>query len=229
MSTPTKYLTWAFTLRPRDGVTDKQVEKMEKYLHNHAQYWKIITEKEGDQRHMHTAFVLKNPSSKSNVAVYLTRMYKDLDAEETAIMRQGLKIWYNKDFLDYLDKDDDTVVISSNLPEVSHLEAFFPPKPVVLAPGQKKQLANHAMLENLEKLWMEHVPTHYVVNTENARNFMWSMMYEKRLIGVILDDKRIDQVSRALVRWMLKANTCTVPLPPFQVEEGEDVHPLIRH
>lgn len=222
-----KFKTFAFTLRPRDGVTDVQIEKLCKYCRNHAQWYKVVTEKEDDARHIHAVWVLKEEQTRSHVLTYLQRMYKDLEADEMAVMRQGLKIWYNRDFLDYIDKDDNTVVIEENLPEIAYLEALFPPKPEGLV--VKKALANQSMLENLEKLWHEHVAVYKAVNTQNARDFLWSMMYEKRLIGVMLDDKRIDQVARALVRWMLKANTCTVPLVPYQVEEGEDIHPLIRH
>ena len=222
-----KFKTFAFTLRPRDGVTDAQVQKMEKYLKKNAEYYKLITEKTGPERHLHCAFVLKNEATRGNVCVYMDRMFKDLEPDEKRVMRQGLKVWYNRDFLSYLDKGDDTVVVCSSLPEVAYLDALFPPPPV---PNDEKKLMHvQALLTKWEKLWHEHVPTHMSINTDNVKDFMWSMMFEKRLMDPILDDKRISQIARGLVRWMLKANKCTVDDPPYMNKEGEDIHPLIRH
>ena len=222
-----KFKTFAFTLRPLNGVTDRHIEKLCTYLSKNAEYYKVITEKTGDQRHIHSAFVMKKETARGDIAIYLKRMYKELTPEEMKVMLQGLKVWYNRDFLDYLDKGDDTVVVVENLPEVATLDALFPPPPSTLADTRK--LSNQAMLTELEKLWFEHTLPGHAKNTENARNFLWDMMYNKRLIGVMLDDRRIDQVARALVRWMMKATTCTVMNPPYMMEEGEDVHPKIYH
>jgi len=54
------------------------------------------------------------------------------------------------------------------------------------------------------------------------------MQYEKRFIG-LMDDKKLIQTVCWLVRWMLKANYCSLELPPFEKEEGEDVELRIRH
>lgn len=224
MNTP-KFQTFAFTLRPRAGVTDAQIDKLCKYLKNHANWWKVITEKEGDARHVHAVWVMKTPCTRSHVLVYLTRMYKDLDPEEMAIMKKGLKIWYNKDFLDYLNKGDDTVVVEENLPEVSYLESLFPDEPTTKV---EKKPFMHATMETYEKLWRLHQPVHVVVNTQNARDFLMSMQFEKRVIGLMTDQQMI-QHSKWLVRWMVKANTYTQSLPPYELEEGVDCHPLIRH
>lgn len=222
-----KFQTFAFTLRPRGGVTDAQIDKLCKYYRKHCDWYKVVTEKTGEERHVHSVMVMKTPCTRSHVLVYLTRMYKDLSAEEMIVLRNGLKIWYNRDFLDYIDKNDDTVVIEENLPEVSTIDALFPPPPPLPFLGQKKPYL-HDTMEKYEKLWKEHVPVHVIVNTENARNFLMSMQFEKRLIG-LLTDQQVVQHAKWLVRWMLKANTYTQALPAYELEEGVDIHPKIYH
>lgn len=227
MSPPTpKFRTFAFTLRPRTGVTDSQVESLCAYCKKRCQWYKIITEKKDDDRHVHAVWVLKAPATRSQVLTYLLRMYPDLDSEERSVMRQGLKIWYNRDFLDYMDKEDDTVVIEENLPEMYFLDSVFPPPPV--SRGSQKKLFMHAKMEEYERLWHQHMPVSTVVNTENARNFLVKMQFEERVIG-LLTDQQVIQHSKWLVRWMVKANTYTPTLPVFEQEEGVDVHPLNRH
>lgn len=223
--THSKFQTFAFTLRPRGGVTDRQIEKMCTYLHRNADYYKVITEKTGDARHMHTAFVLKTPQRRSDVAIYLKRMYKDLDKEEQKVMLQGLKIWYNRDFLSYLDKGDDTVVVQEYLPEVATLDALFPPEPTTLEP---KKPYMHDTMEKYEKLWKEHVPVHVLVNTENVRNFLTAMQFKKRLIG-LLTEKQVQQHAFWFTRWMLEAEYYVQPTAPYTLEEGVDIHPKIYH
>ena len=220
-----KFQTFAFTLRPRDGVTDRQIEKFCTYLQRNADYYKVITEKTGNERHLHAAFVMKTPQTRSAVTVYLKRMYKDLDPDEMKVMLKGLKIWYNRDFLAYLDKGDNTVVIQENLPEAATLDALFPPPPTTIVP---KKPFMHDTMERYEKLWKEHVPVHVLVNTENVRNFLMSMQFEKRIIG-LLTDAQMCQHAKWFTRWMLKANTYVQPLAPYELEEGVDIHPKVYH
>lgn len=217
-----KLKTFAFTLNPRDGVTDEHLRKLEAYTRKHCEWYHVVTEKTGDQRHIHAGWILKNPSTRSNVSVYMKRMFDDLDPTEQRVMLQGLKVMYNEDFIkNYLDKDDDTVIVCSNLPEAGCLESYFPRKKAKLeAP---RRLAYQQMMIDLEKLWHEHVPPHREKNTLNARDFLYDMQYNKRLIG-LLDDKKLIQVSRWLVRWMNKAERCLTDLPPFEKEEGPGFH-----
>jgi len=126
--TTMKFKTFAFTHRPRNGVTDEDVRKISDYLKKVAEYHKVITEKLDDQRHVHSVFILKKESTRSNVSIQLSRLFPELDPEEKRVMLGGLRIWNDLDYLDYLDKDDDTEVIESNLPEAHYIEAFLPEK-----------------------------------------------------------------------------------------------------
>ena len=75
------------------------------------------------------------------------------------------------------------------------------------------------MYWELEKLWYEHSRPGIEVNTENVRHFLFSMMYNKRLINIIKDDKTIIQTARHLTRWINKVDYSTIELAPFEKEE----------
>lgn len=215
-----KFVTFAFTVRPRDGVTDDHIQSFVKYIKSKCTYYYIITEKKDDERHIHAATVFKKPVTRSNVCTCIVRIFSDLSPEERKVLQQGVRVMYNSDFMNkYMEKDDDTVVIERNLPESGCIESFFPP------PLKKKTttLSNHAMIKNLERLWHEYMLPHVEINTPNVRDFLFDMQYNKRRIG-LMEDKRMFQVSKWLVRWMNRTDRCKLELPPFEKEEGPGFH-----
>lgn len=224
MSRPT-IKTFAYTIRPRGGISDSDIVKFHEYLRKKADYYYLVTEKEDDERHIHACCIRKKAVTRANASTELTRLFKELDADEKKVLLQGLKVWSSREFLDYMNKGDSTVVIAENLPEAGCLESYFP---VTNVNSSTKKLQHHALMERLESLWHKHVPPHWAVNTENVRHFLTEMQYDKREIG-LMNDKHMFQVAKWLTRWMLKANHCVLPLPQFDVEEGEDFLPLIRH
>jgi len=216
MSDIPKFKTYALTIRPLDGITDKQVESSMVFIRRRCEYYHVVTEKTGSSRHLHAGIILKDPCVRSNMLTNLLRLFKDLTPQEKTVLRSGLKIMYNWDFVNaYLDKDDDTVVIASNLPESGHIESFFPPKPVVQDKQKKCSLYYH----ELESLWYAHSPPGIEINTVTARDFLFRVMYSLRVLPVIRDDKQIVQTARHLVRWLNKQETNTIELPCFEKEE----------
>jgi len=214
MSIPA-FRTYALTVRPRDGVTDDHVSRISKWVRKNAEYYHLVTEKTGSRRHVHCGVVLKESRTRSNVLQRILNLFKELTATEKSVLRNGLKIMYNWDFVNhYLDKDDETVVIESHLPESGHIESFFPPKPVEKV-SKKCSLYYH----ELETLWFKHVSPGTEVHTKNARDFLFKMMYSERCIPVIRDDKQIIQTARHLVRWLNKTEESTIELPVFEKEE----------
>lgn len=217
MSTQQLFRSFALTVRPRDGVSDDHVTKMVKWCKRHCDYYHVVTEKTGHERHLHVGLFLKSPKTKSNIGVMMKCLYKDLENEEKKVLLKGIAIMYNADFIEnYLDKDDDTVVIESCLPEAKHMEGYFPPKPKSTDTRARKCSAYY---HELEHLWFEHVSPHMEINTVTARDFLFKMMYSERCLAVIRDDKQIAQVARHLVRWLNKAETSTIELAPFEKEE----------
>jgi len=218
--TASRFRTYALTLRPRNGVDTAEISTTVKWIKKRCEFYHIVTEKTGSDRHIHAALYLKTDVTKSNLTTVWIRELKKLglDSSELTVARKGVKILYSNDFVDnYLDKDDDTVVIESNLPEKSTLLQYYPPKPVSATVAKARKCS--AYYHELEALWHQHKRPLLEINTENARHFLFNMMYNERCINVIRDDKTIIQTARHLTRWLNKADSSTIELAPFEQEE----------
>lgn len=214
-----EFKTFAITFRPRNGVTDYHVEKCMKWVRKHSLYYHVITEKSGSAKHIHAAVFLHKEKTKSNVCVMWCGLFSDLDPEEKTVLRRGVKILYNYDWINsYLDKDDETVVVSSNLPEKSHLESWFPEKPVTVNAESRVRKCS-VFYHELADLWRKHQPVTVEVNTMNARDFLFKLMYGLKCINIIRDDKAIIQTARHLVRFINGTCQSTIELPVFEKEE----------
>lgn len=214
-----KVKSYALTFRPRDGVTDDQLKTFVKYVKKVSEFYHVVTEKNMAERHIHAGLILKKAMKRSNVVTQLLRMFPELSIAEKSVFRQGIKIMYNEDFIRrYCDKDDDTVVIESHLPEAGCMESYFPPKPALRDPTEKKKCSLY--YHELERLWHEYVPPHTELNTINARKFLSKMMYSERCLPVIRDDRSIVQIARHLVRWLARTEDDVIELAPFEKEES---------
>jgi len=200
-----KETVYAITHRPKDGVSDKDCTVLIDYLQKKSKYYKVITEKEGHERHIHAVAYLKEPTLPKSIVRALTNLYPALRVEEKIVFRQGIKVSKSLQWLDYLTKGDSTVVLADNLPEKAHLESFYPVRKTT--PRETKKLTYYL---RLEKLWYEHARPMLVANPENCRHFLFNMMYSERLIDVIRDDKSIIQISRHLARYINKVKESVI-------------------
>lgn len=205
-STHLKYQTFAITFRPKGGVVDHGIHAFAEYAKKKCLYYKVITEKEGHERHIHAAFYMKEPMYRFNLQKSLLRLFPELSSEETLVFKQGIKVSGTISWLDYLEKGDCTEIVCTNLPERNHLEAYYPSK----EDGPQHVRKNLSYYGRLEKLWYEHVPPGVVPNPINVRHFLFNMMYSMRLIDVIKDDRTIIQVSRHLARFINKVTESTI-------------------
>jgi len=214
-----KVKTFAITFRPRGGISDSQISSFVAWAKKKTQFHSIITEKLGEQRHLHAALWLEKAVANGNMGVTLCRLFKDLDPEEKAVFKSGIKVMYNSDWLtNYLSKGDDTVEISNNLPieGPGYLESYYPP---TILPTKKGPGPTDPKYAHFEKLWYEHVPSDVEVTPLNCRHFLFRMMNKDRLIRVIEDDRKIMMISRALARYINKSDWCHLEVPPFDIDK----------
>lgn len=217
-----KVKTFAVTIRPKNGITDSQIRTFVSYVKRKCEYYFVITEKEEDERHIHSGLVFKKETTTSNVCTEILRLYKELEDDERKVLRNGVKVMYNKDFIDnYMHKGDNTVIIEKNLPESHHLESYFPPPKK--ARTESYALNHHRTMKSYESLWLEYRAPHVEIHTDVVRDFLFDMQYNKRRIG-LLTDTQLFQHSRWFTRWMNKADVCRLDLPPFEKEEGPGRH-----
>lgn len=213
-----KVKTFALTLRPEGGITDDQVSTLSQWVKKKCSYYYVITEKTGWQRHVHAGLIMPKAITRSNVVTMMMRLFSDLSPQEKTVFRNGIKVMYSPDFmLNYMDKDDDTVVVEKNLPEKA-LESYFPPKPEALPVRKAKKCS--LMYHELERLWYERHTAEYEVNTRTVRDFLWKLMYDERVWPMIEDDKKKIQVSKNLTRWLNKHSSCMMELPEYEKEEA---------
>jgi len=197
--------TFAFTIRPRDGVTDDHIDRMINWIKPRSKYYKVVTEKEGTARHIHAFMVSHKPLLTHNVRRSVLTVYKDLSETEREVLRNGVKTAFTIDWLKYLEKGDFTEVHASELPEVSHLQAFFPPK---TDNTKKDSSKRETYYTKLEQLWLKHQSPDVDPSPVNVRHFLFRMMYSMRVIDVLRDDRSVIQVSRHLSRFLQHSETC---------------------
>lgn len=205
--------SYALTFRPQGGVTDTQISILLTWIRKAAEYFSIITEKEGDARHVHAAIFLRKASTRSNLTITLTRLFKSLTIEEKAVFQKGIKSMYNSDFItNYMEKGDDTIVIETNLPEIATLDSYFSE-----VPDQRKRgsTSTDPFYANLESLWYLHKRPIEECNPSNIRNFLMDMMNNKRTIRVIADNRKIFSISCALARYINKESSFNVEPDAF--------------
>jgi len=213
MSQQLSVRSYALTFRPRDGISDVQVSTMVKWIKKNCDYYYVITEKTDHERHLHAGLFLKKKKTSSNFATDMLRLFKELDVEEKATLRKGIKFMYNNDFItNYLNKGDDTVVVERNLPEEKHLSSYFSEIP---APKKRGPTATDPYYANLEKLWYEYKRPIEECNPNNIRHFLMNMMNNERKIRVIADNKKIFSISCALSRYINKETSWNVEPDPF--------------
>lgn len=207
-----KYHVFAITHRPKDGVTQNDIVVFENYLRRRGQYYKLITEKEGHERHIHCVVCFDPSVFKANVVRDVLKLYPELSEEERIVLRQGVKVVYDSNWLSYLDKGDSTVLISENLPD-GCLDSFYPEE------SSNKTRKNLSYYSRLEKLWYENEGNDKHPTASNCRDFLFDMMYCKRMIDVIRDDKSIIQVSRHLSRYLKKSKVCCIDVNIYERDE----------
>ena len=93
-----KYNTWAITIRPTNGITNEQIECVTNWIVKTCDYYHIVTEKDGWERHLHAALFLKRDDHKSNLnnRILSIPCLKDtLTGAEQVVVRKGTKIMYD--------------------------------------------------------------------------------------------------------------------------------------
>jgi len=197
-----KIRSFAITIRPRDGIDNEQIIRFVTWVKKHCTYHHVITEKKDHERHVHAGIFLKKAKTHSNLSTDILRLFKDLDTQERSTLRGGIKKMYNIDFIkNYMEKDDDTVVVDKNLPEEATLDMYFAEIP---SPKKKGPKATDPLFSHLESLWWTYKRPIEETNPENLRHFLMNMMNNERKIRVIQDNRKIFSLSCALSRYINK-------------------------
>lgn len=201
-----KYKAYSVTIRPKGGLTAEDIDICLNVLRKNCKGWKFITEKQDEERHAHIACYLNNPEDYSQ----WKRKWKS-QLEKIWLERgDGTKfnvaykhgVMYNQDWLEqYLEKGDDTVVISTMVPE-NHMEYYMDVK----KNEEKKIRVADEYYSKLEKLWYEHQTSGDPTDPRSCANFLIELMCKKRIIRCVSDPRKRIQTARMLSMYL---NKCT--------------------
>jgi len=208
--------SFAVTVRPRAGISDDEIKTFVSWTKKKCDYYYVITHKDHGDRHIHAGLFFKKSCTRSNLATQLLRLFKDMDVEEKQVLRKGIKMMYNNDFIDNymsLDKvEENPMVVVKSLPEQGTIDSYYSLCP---APKKKGPSATDPFYANLEKLWFEFKRPIEETNPPNLRNFLMNMMNNERKIRVIADNKKIFMISVALSRYINKEESFHVEADQF--------------
>lgn len=216
-----KLFTHAVTFSPREGVTDRQIWLLKRYLLaatvHHGMYAEATV---GGKRHVHIADHRKNAISKGNLGnCYLNALSEcDLSPAEKKVFRGGFYPWYSHDWVDgYIgpknpEKQKDAFeCISDTLPtDIGEMTQWYPP------PGDRSLCKPVSVyFTGLEKRFLEDKITgyrHWL--PDHFKDWLISHMCYYRDIESISDPRKLLQVATHLRLFILKSNPVLVHVTP---------------
>lgn len=193
MTKSEEYRAFAFTIRPKQGVTESGLieTKLTKYLSKHNGF--IVAEKTGICRHLHGVIFYLKSKRKYDLFLILKGIQEkeqgsELDYNEERVLKGGLKIAYDDNFYTEYTNKPDSELIYDNLPEST--TEFYPSKDEqerVRASSNAVDKTFHTLLE----LWKESQRTQ--ISQDSVKCFMYELMYVTKKIKVIEDKKKFNQ------------------------------------
>lgn len=204
------YRSYAFTIRPLKGVSEKLEFAIVKYLERQG-YAFAVTEMEDEARHIHGQIWYDVATEKGTLNKALERIcsreVEDWSPSQTHVLRRGTKIAYSDDFIDnYLAKEDKDNVIFNNPPGNSG--DYYPSEE---EQNKVKSQANAVdkkfhKLEQQYKEWNELQPPSrkwdgVISKWHNLRSvsfFYMDSMFKSKTIMVVTDKKKRTETAKSL-------------------------------
>lgn len=207
-----KYAAWAITLRPFNGITDDDIMKCHDRIlkMNTIIGYKIITEKKDDERHIHFSLYYTHEQDGSDVRKVWVRLFRDsFDSRHHYGNSQFgrscvCKSMYNDDWVTkYLEKNDDTVIISDKLPPKAERLKCYKDRVGIKNSGPK----GDRFYLKLEQLWLEHRGPIPPQSIHCVNRFLADMMYKKRTINCISNLRRLRSVMHTLFSFIRRSDS----------------------
>lgn len=208
------YKSYAFTLRPRDGCVLRHDNKTVAWLRRYCDYYACHAEGVDEGRHLHCGLYLKKAVTRSNIALMLVRAFRDvLEDDEIRVLKGGIRIMYNRDFIDNYMTKEEYEEVAVNMPEAACLDGYYPPSEEQEMAKALKAVDKY--YAKLEAYWFQYQPPATEMTYHNVAAFLSRLMNELRLIRVIADDRKLKTTARALKRYMTKEHY-VVTLDPWE-------------
>mgnify|MGYP000565585850 FL=1 len=124
---------------------------------------------------------------------------------------------YNKDWIqEYMAKEGNEPAFMKR-PEGAFIDSYFPEPDEVR--GINAPRATDPKYANLERLYRVHGSPHMEPSPRYMRDFLFELMFDKRIIKVIESDKKIIETAKALSRYVKRLSDSPIELPPYEKDE----------
>lgn len=188
------FKSFAVTHRPKNGISDEDIESFCVWVRKHCDYYYVGVEKEDTSRHIHAGLFLKREKPRGDIVKMLQNLW-GLQGVEKYVMSKGIKVQYDGNFIEnYIgnpDKDGDYHEIMSNLPEARHLEGYYPKKNTELQSKKRKRHLINAEYHRWEELWYEQNDPGVEKTFVNVRKFLCTNIHKTRKIDKMRDRRTI--------------------------------------
>jgi hypothetical protein len=212
-----KYLSYSITLRPCGGIIQEDIKSLCKIIKKYCKYAYAITEKEGEERHIHAALYLNKEKSVSAFNQIMKREFFISVVERESIWGVCYKgkPMYNDSFVnDYLinqvkdgkGKTDKVEVLYENLPPNEKRLEYY--KDIV--PRKVNRNTGDPYFAKLERMYYEHIEHNELApdrqpTLQDMEHFICEMMFKHRRIKVITDSRKMRRVCKCLQRYIMKS------------------------
>lgn len=208
---PDHYNSYAFTVRPRNGVqsdSDLQIAIL-KWCQKQDYYF-LCAEKEEEERHLHGQIWLQEGRKKGAIVKSLVRIQEQNDPDWSSasqkVLSAGVKIGYSSDFVEnYLSKEDNWLL---NNPPPTNLEHLYYPS--IEEQNKVKNKANAVDLtyHRLLELWKDYEKYTFrnkdqPITKHAIGEFLYTVMFCKKLIKVQPDSRKRLQTRDCLYHYII--------------------------
>lgn len=220
-----KYISYSITLRPKGGILDSDIDLLKKFTVKYCKFYMIITEKKDDERHVHAALYLKKEQQQGHFNRTIKNVFCRMFEERESIWGVAYKgkPMYNDDFVSkYMQKDDDTVVVESHLPDIVERCSYYRDTPA----KEKVEYYADPYYQKLKKLYVETVPEGKIgpdmrPSNEDMHKFLYDLMYKHYKIKVISDHRKFRRVCKCLRHYVCRG---AIGCYPFESGDVESEH-----
>jgi len=208
--------SFALTIRPRDGITDKTVASFKKWL-GKQDYSVSVLEMQNEARHLHAQLWYKEPKHRGDICKQVHRIcertIENFDTAQLKVLRQGIKIAYSDWYLDYLtdneNKTDNALILTNNPPEKS-LD-YYPTEEEQEARKNQCNAIDQRMFA-LEQKFLEQNPDNHCINA--VAQFLSQEMFQNRTIKCIVQQRDRTALCTTLHAYINRSNSIDYFITP---------------
>jgi len=214
--------SFALTIRPRDGITDKTVTAFKQWF-SKLEYSVSVLEMENEARHLHAQIWFKEPKHRGDISKQVHRIcdrtIDDFDTSQVKVLRSGIKIAYSDWYLDYLTDNDNKTenanIITHNPPEYT-LEYY----PTEEEQDKIKEVSNSVdpRMLSLEQRFLESYPDNKSLNA--VAQFLATEMFQNRTIKCILQQRDRTALCKTLHAYINRSNNIDYFITPDPKQEA---------